>query len=87
MYTFEDTEFEWKQNGKGNFVCLRDDSLEATVFTNRIGMWQIVLNGQPFARLVKDEYFRSSEEARTRAEYILKGRASYQTVQMIPRQI
>ena len=41
MYTFEDTEFEWKQNGKGNFVCLRDDSLEATVFANRIGMWQI----------------------------------------------
>ena len=85
MYTFEDTDFEWKQNGRGNFVCLRDDSLEATVFANRIGMWQIVLNGQPFARLVKDEYFRSPEEAKTRAEYILSGRASYETVQMIPR--
>ena len=77
--------FEWKQNVKGNFVCLRDDNLEATVFANRIGMWQIVLNGQPFARLGKDEYFRYADEAKTRAEYILKGHAQYETVKMTPR--
>lgn len=55
------------------------------MFVNKIGMWQIVLNGLPFARLVKDEYFRSSEDGKTRAEHILKGQAQFETVKMIPR--
>ena len=73
MYISEDVDIEWKQNGKGNFVCLRNGSLEATVFANKHDHWQIAINDQPFARLVKNEWFDDPDQAMERAYEILQG--------------
>ena len=60
MYDQTD-EREWILSAKGNHCCKVDDNLVATVFENDYGSWQIIINGDPYGRLVKDEYFKTAE--------------------------
>lgn len=63
---------EWVQNGKGNYVQADAGWVKATVFQNKWGSWQIIINGFD-GGLVKNEGFVDPDDAIDRAEDILDG--------------
>lgn len=81
---FETENREWKENAKGNYVCIEEKQIVATVFKNPYGVWQIVLKGEIWGRLVTDEIFTDPGDAIDRAMDVLDG-ADYQFIHMYPR--
>ena len=65
---------EWKQSRKGNFVCIRDETVVATVFRNGPKYaWQIIINIAGVGEIVENEAFDDAASAMRRAEEILDG--------------
>lgn len=81
---FETEDREWKENAKGNYVCIEERQVVATVFRNAYGAWKIVLKGEIWGRLVADEIFTDPEEAIARAMGVLDG-ADHHFIHMFPR--
>jgi hypothetical protein len=74
MFTPVDTDFEWRTSAKGNRVLICDGEHVATVFHNRY-CWCIIINGSVVNSIVASEYFEDEEDAQSRAEAIVAGRA------------
>jgi len=69
-------EIEWKESRNGNFVCICDDRIAATVFNPpkaQAGVWCIIINRAHAGYIVEEEYFTDVEDAQERAEAILDG--------------
>ena len=85
MFDLLPTEYEWKENTNGNFVCISGGNYhEATVFYKGYE-WQIILNGEGFARIVVGESFDNSDDAMERAEAILNG-ADCNLIVLMPKE-
>lgn len=68
------TTTEWVETSKGNQVYRHDDGeILATVFRNKVGIWQIIINKDKFGRLVADEYYEDIDNAIERTEAIVDG--------------
>ncbi len=74
MFTPLEFDFEWITNAKGNHVLICGDSHRATVFYNGY-RWFIIVNGPVVNSIVVDEHFEDEEEAQSRAEAIVVGKA------------
>ncbi len=73
-YPFPSDDDEWKESEGGNWTCISSAGVvEGTVFLNRFGHWQIIVQKDLVGRLVADEFFKNSDAARTRAESIFRG--------------
>lgn len=64
--------YQWAVSIRGNHYLKDGDDLRATVYANRWGGWQIVINGQP-GGFVQGEVFADADDAIDRAEDILDG--------------
>ena len=84
MFSLDLHTFDWIENLNGNYVCISSSTIDATVFQNKSGFWQVVISAFPFGRLVHKEKFNASQDAQERAESILRG-ASYDSIPMKPR--
>lgn len=75
-----DSTVEWRTSGKGNFVCIRNDRIAATVFNPpraEAGVWRIIINRAHGGYIVQEEYFTDADVAQERAEAILDGAAAH----------
>ena len=72
LHTYGLPEYEWIVTANGNYVCIHEDDLIATVFSKG-HEWQIIINSDGVGRIVADEAFNDPNDATERAEDILNG--------------
>jgi len=65
---------DWKESGKGNYVCIYYGELLATVYKKKFSeVWQIIINHEGVGYRVLSETFEMASDARARAHDILEG--------------
>lgn len=64
----------WKESANGNWTHIGPAGVvDGTVFLNRYGHWQIIVQTDFVGRLVADEFFKDPDAARDRAEAVFRG--------------
>ena len=70
----QESQPQWKEKSNGNWVFKENEyTVLATVFKNKYYGWQIIINRPEGGRLVADEGFADSDEAKDRAQDIVEG--------------
>lgn len=74
QYIKRTIEVDWVYSSNGNYVCIYDEEIVATVYQSKFSeIWQIVMNKDGKGHFVKDEFFEKPSEAKVRTEAILSG--------------
>ena len=74
LYPYPCDDDAWKETENGNWTFISPaGDVQGTVFLNRFGHWQIIVQKDLAGRLVADEFFKDPDAARDRAEAIFRG--------------
>jgi len=68
-------EFAWVQDVRGNYLCIHEGELKATVFSTEWQPWQVIFNHPEVPALLQGVRFNDIFAAMSRADEILSGAA------------